>query len=436
VPREVWYFRFYAAGVGAFSAVLAGHFEGSTWVGASVAFFGVLAVLLVGRRFGREPDPQVPSEPPSVRIVRATAAVVAGTAAATQGGWDAPAIGTGLLGSLAVLAILRAARPKVRAMIQPAQPAQPVIDLVTQVMPLWTQHINAAQGEGNHAITQLIGFFSNLTEKLSTAAAKCEQASHSEDAVHSAVVARASADLLAQIGSLKHSIESRRKALAGLARLSSTVTEMQRMADDVRTVARQTNLLAINAAIEAARAGPAGRGFAVVADEVRNLSTRSAEAGRRIDESVRLIGAAAHELDLYTVETEKDDASLIASSERLIDTVLQPLQGLVDELVATSLILRDTNNGVRSEMDNLFTGFQFQDRVSQILDATCQDMEKLGALLRTARAGAPLQSGAAEWLRNLEQTYTTDEQRRGHVQRKAGTQGGNSPLERSSIEIW
>ncbi|MFJ4142572.1 methyl-accepting chemotaxis protein [Pseudomonas sp. NPDC089734] len=106
------------------------------------------------------------------------------------------------------------------------------------------------------------------------------------------------------IQTMTHDVQSTSSLIEGLA---AQGREIGKVLDVIRAIAEQTNLLALNAAIEAARAGEAGRGFAVVADEVRALAHRTAQSTQEIEQMVAGIqtgtGQAVESMTLNTGRT-------------------------------------------------------------------------------------------------------------------------------------
>lgn len=131
------------------------------------------------------------------------------------------------------------------------------------------------------------------------------------------------------------------EAVSAMAEIETSSTEIQKIIGVIEDIAFQTNLLALNAAVEASRAGEAGRGFSVVAAEVRNLSTRTTDAAREIQE---LISSSVQQMkngaDL--VRDVGSSLSVAIDGVKLIDT---EVNGLVETFVSYSETLTTLKHG-------------------------------------------------------------------------------------------
>ena len=116
-------------------------------------------------------------------------------------------------------------------------------------------------------------------------------------------------------------------------------------------------------------------------------------------------------------------------SEQVMGTVLEPLQVMMAELTATADALQASNDSVRADMDMLYTGFQFQDRVTQMLSQVTSSMAELSDLLTAEAAGELPHIDLDEWGEKMKNSYSMEEQRAAHDQRKADS-------DQSTIEFF
>ena len=113
------------------------------------------------------------------------------------------------------------------------------------------------------------------------------------------------------VTSIQQLAENVRETADVIARLESDSNKVGSVLDVIKGIAEQTNLLALNAAIEAARAGEQGRGFAVVADEVRTLASRTQQSTEEIQSTIEQLQSAAHSaVEVMARGTEQASSSV------------------------------------------------------------------------------------------------------------------------------
>ncbi|CAM3540337.1 MULTISPECIES: methyl-accepting chemotaxis protein [Pseudoalteromonas] len=172
------------------------------------------------------------------------------------------------------------------------------------------------------------------------------------------------------------------EAVESMTKLTTHSENIGSILDTIVSIAEQTNLLALNAAIEAARAGEQGRGFAVVADEVRTLASRTQESTNEINQMIAALRQDTHTASEAINSGQRDVASCVKQSEALASAM--------DEIANAILQVTQLSEEVSQAADHQATDCQQIEQV--MLDAQSTANDNAQAMQSLAKGSESLSS--------------------------------------------
>ena len=164
------------------------------------------------------------------------------------------------------------------------------------------------------SIDGLVSNVTSITAQIQTSTVRCGSAREQVDRA-----AGFSAEANTKMEQLMEATRNIDRSSAQIATITKTIED----------IAFQTNILALNASVEAARAGTAGKGFSVVADEVRNLAAKSSEAAQNTNSLVKR--------SIRDVKTGTESTDQAVSAMQVINDCIQSIKALMDEIAAASV---------------------------------------------------------------------------------------------------
>ena len=275
-------------------------------------------------------------------------------------------------------------------------------------------------------ITESVFTASNeATQAIQEVSGATDMISHSTDS--NLATARGSLDEMLEIVTKVQSVSEK------LARFNDTVGSLSQRSDSIRQVAAlikdiadQTNLLALNAAIEAARAGEAGRGFAVVADEVRKLAERVNVATTEITDNISGMISLVRETqqeneiintDIRTTREVVERSSgqfrqMVSDFERTSEQLGQ-IAAAMEELTATNAQVHDNVTEIHALSTDVATNMASSQQSTVGLSQATESVQELVSRFKIGRGAFDHNVDEGHVYRDAIQTRLTELQRRG-----------------------
>ena len=208
------------------------------------------------------------------------------------------------------------------------------------------------------------------------------------------------------------SVKTNSSAVTSLAGFASTV---QGLSEEIKGIAFQTNILALNASVEAARAGDQGRGFAVIAQEMRTLANRSSDATQRISELAKSFDsqmnrvAASLDETIAVVQTgqaaiakvDENTQAMYQGLQRTISSIVQISESIDEQNTASSVVARNIARIASQTEHSVHSTDEIVDSIEQIQGYINEQINKLADLSLPNKIIKLAQSDHVIWKKRL-----------------------------------
>jgi methyl-accepting chemotaxis protein len=214
-----------------------------------------------------------------------------------------------------------------------------------------TDQQSKATDEVTRSVDEMFSSVQNVAQNASSAADAAKEADAEAKAGRSVVT-----QSVESINDLASEVERAAKVIG---KLESDTENVGTILDVIKGIAEQTNLLALNAAIEAARAGEQGRGFAVVADEVRTLASRTQDSTQeiqRVIEELQTAARSAAEVMSHSQEQAKASVEQAAKTDASLATITEKVGSITEmntEIASATGEQEKVSNDIKTNVDGI-----------------------------------------------------------------------------------